>query len=119
MTALSRHHDAYWTSTADNDYIDIDDDDTRGVSCLLRSSAMPCVWSFLRVTLVAPESSHKYTHSRHKCMHPYTISQAHTARSNVRVLLHDVNLSLDNMKKENNICLFVHYVATDRASMSV
>ena len=29
VTALSRHHDALWTSTADNDYIDIDDGDTR------------------------------------------------------------------------------------------
>ena len=28
-TALSRHHDALWTSKADNDNIDIGDDDTR------------------------------------------------------------------------------------------
>ena len=28
MTALSRHHDALWTSKADNDYIAISDDDT-------------------------------------------------------------------------------------------
>ena len=80
-TALSRHHDALWTSKADNDNMDIGDD-----------------------TLVTHESSHKDTHSRHTCLHPYTRCHAHTALSNVRVFGHDVILSLDN------ICLFVHDV---------
>ena len=51
------------------------------------------------MTTLTHESSHKDT-----CLHPYTRCHAHTARSDVRVFDHNVNLPLDN------ICLFVHDV---------
>ena len=60
--------------------------------------------TLVMTTLVTHESSHKDSHSRHTCLHPYTICHAHTALSNVRVFGHDAILSLDN------ICLFVHDV---------
>ena len=40
VTALSCHQDALWTSTADNDYIDVDDDDTRDSMVLCGSARL-------------------------------------------------------------------------------
>ena len=60
--------------------------------------------TLVMTTLVTHESSHKDTHSRQTCLHPYTRCHVHTSLSNVRVFGHDVILSLDN------ICIFVHDV---------
>ena len=41
VTAISRHHDALWTSKAYNGYIDIGDDDTRDPRVVTQRNSQP------------------------------------------------------------------------------
>ena len=89
----------------DNDHINIDDDtrDSRVVTQRYTEPTHVLARCFLSFVFLGVARRLELSPCN-TCLHPCTISQAHTALSNVRVFVHDVNLSLDN------ICLFVHDV---------